>query len=152
LPTIYSFYQCSSFFKVEPEVYCPVKVEDDEDKDEDAYEYDKALFIYIMNDGDPSCNQKKDLTCVKNSMNDHCNRAEEDDHRQSKVHWNQYPGTNKAFSPTLPATVPSSSTFVSNSGMSSSNDTPFSTGPSFLPQQLVWLTMTTMTMNPSFFT
>jgi len=84
-------------------------------------------------------------------MNDHWNQAEEDHHRQSHMHWNQYPGTNKAFSPTLPATVPSSSTFISNSRMSSSNDTSLSTGPSFLPQQLVWPTMTTMTMNPSSF-
>jgi len=109
-----------------------------------------------MNNVDPSYHQK-DFTCVKSTMNDHnWNRAQEGHRRQSQVPWNPYHGINEAVSPTLPAAISSNSTFISTAGMSSSNDTSHSTGlqnaPCFLPQQLVWPTMTsTMAMTPSSF-
>jgi len=103
-----------------------------------------------MNNLDPLCHQK-DCTC------DHWNQMQEGDPRQAHMPWNQYHGINKVFSPMLPpAAVPSSSTFISNSGMSSINDTSHSTvlqtSPSFHLQHLVWPMMTsTMMMNPSSF-
>jgi len=117
-------------------------------------ENDKSfLHIYIINNVDPSCHQKD----FRKSMNAHWDRAQEGDHWPAQVPWNQYYGMDKVFFPTLPpAAIPSSSDCLTNSGMNSSNDTSLSallqTPLSFLPQQLVWPTMTrTMAMDPSSF-
>jgi len=103
-----------------------------------------------MNNVDPSCHQK-DFTC------DHWNRAQEGDPRQAHVPRNQYHGIDKVFSTTLPPAAIPSGASLTNSGMSNRNETSHSTVlqtplPSFLPQQLVWPTMTrTMAVNPSSF-